>query len=366
MSTPADKLRWGAPHLETVAPYVPGRSAQDVERELGIDNAIKLASNECPTGASPRALDAARRALSESHRYPDDDVGALRERLAADHGVTAPEVVCGHGSNELIDLLCRAVLPPDGHAIIGSPSFVAYGLALQTTAAPYTVVPLRRGLFWDLDALLDAVTDATRLIFIDSPNNPTSTHIPADDLREFLSRVPPRVLVVVDEAYHHFADADDYGSAMHMRDTRERLAVLRTFSKAHGLCALRVGYAVAPAPLCEYLQRLRLPFNVNAAGQAAALASLDDPQHLASYLTLNREQRALLTGELSARGWRVAPSQANFLYATPTAPASQVYEQLLAGGVIVRMVGKDLGLRISVGTAADNQRLLARLDELGG
>lgn len=364
MSTRADTRRWGAPHLDSVAPYVPGRSAEDVEREFGIDHAIKLASNECPTGASPVALQAAAAALQQSHRYPDDDARALRARLASDHGVGVDEIVCGHGSNELIDLLCRTVLPPDGHAVIGSPSFVAYALALQSTGAPYTVVPLRDGLHWDVDAVVDAVTERTRLIFIDSPNNPTSTHIPADELGALLQRVPPHVLVVIDEAYHHFVDAPDYRSALTMRDRRKGLVVLRTFSKAHGLCALRVGYAVAPADVCAYVQRLRLPFNVNTAGQAAALASLDDPEHLEAYLALNRGQRRLLTAELAARRWHVAPSQANFLYATAPARSQDVYDWLLAGGVIVRMLDPEMGLRISVGTAADNRRLLERLDAM--
>lgn len=357
---------WGAPHLAGIQPYQPGRSPEDVARSHGVMQAVKLASNECPLGPSPLAAAAAGAALATAHRYPDDACQALAERLAQHHAVPRGHIALGHGSNELIDLLCRTLAFPDAHAVIGAPSFVAYNLALRGAAIDTTVVPLRDGLHWDLDRVLSAVLPRTRIVFVDSPGNPTSTHVAAADMRAFLQAVPDHVLVVVDEAYHDFVDAADYQSALHMRSLRQRLCVLRTFSKAYGLAGLRVGYGVAPAPLWDALGRLRPAFNVNHVAQAAALAALDDEAHLQRYLALNRGERARLASGLRAWGARVAPSQANFLHVDLTEPAAPICQALERAGIIVRALGggDTPAVRISVGTPEENDRLLAALGPL--
>lgn len=358
--------RWAQAHLDDIVPYEPGKPPELLARERGIANAVKLSANENPLGPSPAAIAAVRAVASNVHRYPDDQAYNLRARLARMLGVEPTELMFGHGSNELIDLLTRTIVGPTDHAICGVPSFASYALSLRAAHVPFTEVPLRGRLFWDLDAVLAAVRPETRLIFIDNPNNPTSTHVPATTLRAFLRDVPKAVTVVVDEAYIDFAEASDYVSSLTLRDLRERLVVVRTFSKAHALAALRVGYAVAPAPLVGYVNRARLPFNANAVGQAAALASLDDTAHLAECVRANRQERARMIAALRDLGVAPAPSQTNFVTVPFGASAGPVYDGLLDAGLIVRQLGPPIAdcLRISIGSVAENDRLLAALSKL--
>ncbi|HEY8432668.1 MAG TPA: histidinol-phosphate transaminase [Sandaracinaceae bacterium] len=354
------------PYVERLSPYVPGKPVEELERELGIKNAIKLASNESPLGPSPRALAAVREYASGAHRYPDAACWALRTELAAHHGIDRGELVMGNGSNEIIDLVCRTFASPADHAIIGAPSFVCYHLGLTAANVPFDTVPLRDHLYWDVDAMLDRVRPETRLLFLANPNNPTGTYVGRAALEKLLTELPPWVLAVVDEAYVQFADAPDYVSALELRGTHERLMVLRTFSKAYGLAALRVGYAIAPASIVGYLDRTRAPFNVNALAQVAARAALEDPEHVARYVELNRKERARLTAALEELGLTVAPSQANFVLVDFARPGHEVYERLLRMGVIVRPMPPpiDSWLRITVGLPEENDRLLACVREL--
>lgn len=352
-----------AAHIASLSPYVPGKPAAELERELGIANAVKLASNESALGPSPRVIEAVRAATATLHRYPDDAAYALRTRLAELHGVQLGELALGHGSNELIDLAVRAFATPSEHAVIGAPSFACYALSLHAANVPTSVVPLRAGLFWDLDAVQRAVRPETKLVFVDNPGNPTSTHIAARALHAFLAALPQHVIAVIDEAYGEFATAPDYASALGMRATRARLIVLRTFSKAYGLAALRLGYAIADPELISYLQRVRVPFNANSLAQVAALAALDDRAHLERCILLNATERSRVTRALEELGLAVAPSQTNFLCVRVDRPAAQVYDALLHAGVIVRPFGPPLHrhLRISVGLPAENDRLLDAL-----
>jgi histidinol-phosphate aminotransferase len=349
-----------AANIEAISPYIPGKPAEQLERELGITGAVKLASNENPLGPSPRAVEAARAAAAKLHRYPDDAAYELRHRIAAQWQVRFDEVGLGHGSNELIDLSVRAFATPAEHAVIGTPSFSCYGLSLQAANVPTTKVPMRDGLFFDLPQLTAAVRPETKLMFLDTPGNPTSTHIPAPQLRSFLKELPPDIVVVIDEAYAEFANAPDFESALGMRQLRERLIVLRTFSKAYGLAGLRLGYAIASPELIQYIMRIRLPFNANSVVQAAAMATLDDTAHLARTIELNTRERARLSERLTALGLTVAPSQTNFVIAFLDRPAAAVYQALLEAGVIVRPFGPPLHrhLRISVGLPEENDRLL--------
>jgi histidinol-phosphate aminotransferase len=355
------------PHLAHVEAYAPGKPAEELERELGIAHAIKLASNENPLGPSPKAVAAIHAAAADVHRYADTTAFALRARVATLHGVAPDELAFGHGSNELIDLLCRVFAGPSDHAVIGTPSFVCYRLCLRVADVPTTEVPLDGGLFWNVDRLLEAVRPNTKLLFLDNPNNPTSTHLGRAELSRLLASLPAHVVPVIDEAYVHFADAPDYTSALALRALSPNLIVLRTFSKAFGLAALRVGYAVGPAALLGFLPRAGVPFNVNGLAQAAALAALDDQDHVARGVALNAEQRARLHAALSAQGLAVAPSQGNFLCVAFGPRAREIHAALLRRGVIVRPI-PDLPehLRISVGLPAENDRLLAALREVRG
>jgi histidinol-phosphate aminotransferase len=353
-------------YIERLVPYVPGKPVEELERELGIQNAVKLASNENPLGASPRVAEALAGAAASFGRYPDAATHALRETLAAHHGVPMDEIVVGNGSNELIDLACRTFAGPGDHAVIGNPSFVCYRLGLLAANVEFTEVPLVGHVAWDVDAMLAAVTPATRLLFLANPNNPTGAHVSATDLARLLRGLPERVVAILDEAYVEFADAPDFASALTMRGLHERLLVLRTFSKAYGLAALRVGYGVGTPALVDFLNRVRAPFNTNSLAQIAARAALTDPEHVARYVALNRVERARVAAALGALGLGVAPSQANFLLVDFGAPGRDIYEKLLRKGVIVRPMPPPLTnwLRITIGLPEENDRLLAAVGEL--
>lgn len=352
------------PHIERLVPYVPGKPIEELERELGIRDAIKLASNENPTGPSPLVLDAVARASKEIHRYPDAAGFALKSDLAAFHKVSAAEIALGNGSNELIDLLCRTFADAEHHAVIGTPSFVCYRLGLISANVPFTEVPLREDFAWSADDLLAAVRPNTRLLFVANPNNPTGTHMNERELRALLRGAPRECVVVLDEAYVQFADAPDYRTALDLRDLHPNLVVLRTFSKAYGMAGLRVGYSVASPVVTAYLDRVRAPFNVSLVGQYAARVALTDAAYVERYVELNRVERDRVRAGLMAGGYRVAPSQANFVFVEVSGQGSETaggfYDRLLRQGVIVRPMPTPSGqwVRITIGTEAENNRLL--------
>jgi histidinol-phosphate aminotransferase len=274
------------------------------------------------------------------------------------------EVIQGNGSNELLDLLVRTFATREHHIVFAEPSFVVYRIAALAHGVPFTAVPLR-DLRHDLSAMAAAVTPQTRLLFVANPNNPTGTHVGREDVERMLRQVPPHVIVVMDEAYIEYADAADFPDSLLLRGLRDRLIVVRTFSKIYGLAGLRVGYAIGPERLVDYMNRVRAPFNVGVLGQAAAIAALDDDDHVQQSRSLNIKERARLTSELSALGFRVAPSQANFVFVELGRSARPVYEALLQKGVIVRpFASLPTSLRITVGTEAQNQRFLKAIGEV--
>lgn len=353
-----------SPHIERLSPYVPGKPIDQLERELGIRHAIKLASNENPMGPSPNVLSAVAEALSETHRYPDGTL--LREAIAAHHGVTPQEVILGAGSNELIDLVCRTFAGSIRHAVYPDPSFVCYRSATLAVNLPVTEVPLRGHVEYDVDALIAAVRPDTGLLFLANPNNPTGAHMGREDLVKLLSALPKGALVVLDEAYVEFVDAPDFVSGLSLRALHPNLIVLRTFSKAYGLAALRVGYGIARPKVIDYLDRVRAPFNVSSVALAAARAALSDPEHVARYVALNRRERARVTVGLTELGLKVASSQANFVLVDSGREGRTVYEGLLRRGVIVRPMPPPITqyLRISIGLAEENSRMLRSLAEV--
>jgi len=355
-----------APHILALTAYEPGKPEDELRRELGIDDVVKLASNENPYGPSPKAIEAVSGGTLQLHRYPDPTAHDLRQALAAHHDVPAEQLCLGNGSNELIDLICRVFASRGEHAVFGHPSFPCYRIGSVAQELHFTAVPLREHLHWNVDDLLDAVSEETKLLFVSNPNNPTGSYIPMSELDRLLRSLPERVLAVVDEAYVEYANAEDFTAATALRDTRERLAILRTFSKAYGLAALRVGYLIGTPELVTHLNRLRAPFNVGTPGQVAARAALADDAHLRASVAATIRDRAKLTRALQGAGLQVAPSQANFVLVDVGRPGRAVYEALLREGVIVRAMPEPLQswVRVTVGKPDDNERFLHSLDHV--
>ncbi|HVY27224.1 MAG TPA: histidinol-phosphate transaminase [Polyangiaceae bacterium] len=353
------------PTIEALAPYEGGKPIEELSRELGIMDAVKLASNENPLGPSPRAVEAARRVIGESHRYPDGAAFNLRAKLGQKHGVAMDEVLLGAGSNELLDLVVRTFCTREHHIVFAEPAFVVYRIAAMSYGVPFTAVPLAPGLVHDLPAMAAAVTPQTRVLFVANPNNPTGTHVGRTAVEKLLREVPPEVIIVMDEAYLEYADAPDYPDSLQLRGLRERLLVLRTFSKIYGMAAFRVGYGIGPKPIIDYMNRVRAPFNVSTMGQVAAVAALDDNDHVQTARALNQKERTRVTETLTTRGLAVTPSQANFVLVDVQRPARAVYDALLKKGVIVRpFASLPTSLRVTLGTERENDRFLTALAEV--
>lgn len=355
--------------VRALKPYVPGKPVEELEREYGVRNALKLASNENPLGASPRALDVLRRSLLGLERYPDDSAFALKQQLAARHGVTMAQITLGNGSSNVLDLVARAFVGPGNEIVFSQHAFLLYPIIAQACGARAVVTPAQQ---WghDLDAMLAAITPATRLVFIANPNNPTGTWLRTAELENFLRRVPPHVMVVADEAYFEFAifpdtGAHDYPDATKWMSRYDNLVVTRTFSKAYGLAGLRVGYAVSHAAVADLLGRVRQPFNVNSLALVAAQAALDDHEFLMRSQTTNAQGMRQLNEGLQGIGLVTIPSAANFICVDVGRDARAVYEALLRQGVIVRpSADMPTHLRITIGLPADNQRVLDALHRI--
>ena len=354
-------------HIATLAPYVPGKPIEELERELGITNAIKLASNENPLGPSPLAIEAMRAQLLNAHVYPDGAAHKLKHTIADRFGLGVEELVIGNGSNEVLTMLARTLCVPGDHGVITDCSFVAYRVIMQAEGMVWDSAPLDAGFETSIDAILARIKPETRMVFLANPNNPTGTYTRAADLERLLDEIPPEIVVVVDEAYHEYVQAPDYASALTMRDRRERLVVARTFSKVFGLGGMRAGFGVGPAELMDYVNRVREPFNCNLMAQHAAAAALGDEAFIRRSVEVNEAGRAQLEAGLLAmasRGVSWTPSQTNFLLVHLPVEGKLVYDAMLRHGVIVRpMAGYGLprSLRITIGTEAELARCLAAL-----
>jgi len=361
------------PAIERLRAYDPGHDLVALRRKAGEGGLVELGSNENPYGPAPGVRAAAERTLATAHIYPDPYGGDLKRALAARHGVGVAQIVLGNGSHELLMQLGQVFSGPGVDVVYPQYGFAVFAIATAAAGADAVVVPalpvdapMPRG--HDLDALRDAVTPRTRLLFIANPNNPTGTWVGAEALADFLRAVPDDVVVVVDEAYAEIADAPDYASALSLLPAHPNLVVTRTFSKAYALAGLRVGYAIAHPELAAILERVRESFNVNAVALAAAEAALADERHLRDTVAENARQRERLAAALRERGWRVGPSQANFLLVEFGEPTPDIEAGLLRRGVVPRPMGGyglPQCLRISVGDAVGNRRFLAALDTLG-
>lgn len=365
VATPSDIARMVAPGIADIHPYEPGKPIPEVEREYGITNVIKLASNENPLGPSPKAIEAVRRALPELHLYPDGASFYLRRRLAAFLGVHEDEIILGAGSNEIIDLLVRTFCSCGDEVVVSRHTFVCYQLAAQAHGRTFREVERGPRLAYDVDAILRAITPRTRFVFLANPDNPTGVYAAEKEMGRLLRELPPHVVLAVDEAYHEYVRASDYLDLLQHRQERKLLVLLRTFSKIYGLAGLRCGYGIAPAEMVGFLHRVRTPFNVNALAQAGALAAIDDIEHVRRAQANNAAGMEQVTRGLEEIGIAYIPSQANFvLIDVSPHQGREVFHQLLLGGVIVRPVaGYQLPqyLRVTIGTPAENTRFLARM-----
>jgi histidinol-phosphate aminotransferase len=352
------------PHIRGLEPYQPGKPIEELERELGLEGCIKLASNESPIGPSPKAMAAVREALAEAHRYPDGASFALRERLAGRLEVDPAQLVFGAGADEILELLAKVLLGPGDEAVFAWPSFAMYPVVVQGMGATAVRVPLTRELTHDLPAMAAAVTDRTRLVFVCNPNNPTGTSVGAEAFDRFIESLSDHVVVAIDEAYFEFVRRRDFPDSLGWVRRRPGTIALRTFSKIFGLAGLRIGYGVADRELAGYLQRARHPFNVNRLAEVAALAALDDAEHADRARAINAEGIDYLRSELRALGMETWPTDANFLLAKAQPDTA---ERLLREGIIVRALsgfGMPGHIRISVGLPEENERLVKTLRRL--
>uniref|UniRef100_E6PFB9 Histidinol-phosphate aminotransferase tyrosine/phenylalanine aminotransferase n=1 Tax=mine drainage metagenome TaxID=410659 RepID=E6PFB9_9ZZZZ len=352
------------PAVRALAPYVAGTSIEEVRRRFGHTRIVKLASNENPLGSSPLAL-AALRSADRLNLYLDDAHEALRERLGQREGLQAENVVLGHGSNEIVNTIAQTFLDPGDEVVMADPTFSLYRLVVSLVGALPVEVPLLDGVH-DIERMLAAVGARTKAFFVCDPNNPTGTVLPAFAWDYLLERLPADVLLVIDRAYAEYLDTPGFEVAKVVRG-RGNVIVLRTMSKAYGLASLRFGYAYGDRESIDWLQRVRLPFNVSRPAALGAAAALEDRVFLEKSIALNAAERSRVTGELRERGFHCYPSGANFYAVTVPIAAHEAYEALLERGIIVRsgdalrMPGR---LRVTVGTHEENDAFLAALAEV--
>lgn len=358
-------------NIAGIKPYPPGKPLDELEREYGITNAIKLASNENSWGPSPKAIEAIKENIAGIMRYPDGSSYYLTKAIADNLGVDSSEVVLGNGSNEIIEFLVKAFVSEGKEVITSHPSFLMYQKFVQVRGGTNKVIELS-GLHHDLQTILNEVNENTRLIFIDNPNNPTGSFIPPSELYQFITDLPEHVILVLDEAYVEFMDDDKWMDIYSLiRNTKNRCGVvaLRTFSKVYGLSGLRVGYGIMPSPIAECLHKVRQPFNINNLAQVAALAAIKDEAFTSSTVSKNKAGLKYLSTKAEEFGCKAFPSQANFVLIDVKGNADKLYEAMLYKGVIIRSMsayGFENYIRVTVGNETENVRFLCALLECLG
>ncbi len=361
-----DFTQLAQPGIVELSPYQPGKPIEELEREIGISGAIKLASNENPLGASPLVMAELQTRLKDIARYPDGSGFLLKNKLQQKFGLDPARVTLGNGSNDVLELLARVFLAPGLEAIVSAHAFVVYTLVTKALGASLRVIPAK-DYRQDLGATLDAVSDRTRIVFVANPNNPTGAWVSSSELLAFLSAVPSDVIVVLDEAYFEYVAAADYPNGLDIIDRYENLVVTRTFSKAYGLAGLRLGYAVSNPEIADMMNRVRQPFNVNSISMTAAMVALDDEEHVRESVALNTEGMNSLIAACEEMGLGYIPSVANFLTIDFGRPAMSVYEALLKRGIIVRPIGiygLPNHLRVTIGLPEENAVFIAGLREV--
>lgn len=343
-------------YIRSIQPYIPGKPVEELERELGIAKSIKLASNENPLGPSPSALKAIENAFSDINRYPDGSGYYLTRALSAKLGVNTDEIILGNGSNELIDIACRTFMKAGDEAVMASPSFVVYSMAVQSVGGISVQIPLKNYTH-DLSSMADAVTSTTKMVFIANPNNPTGTMNSKEEFDQFMYKIPDNVLVVVDEAYFEYVSDGSYADSMKYLSSDRYILILRTFSKIYGLAGLRIGYGMANSTIISDMNRIREPFNTNSVAQKAALAALADDDHVMRSRQINEDGKKYLYHELKSIGVAYIPTETNFIY-IPVEGARDIYEGLLKKGIIIRPMGPN-AIRVTIGLPEENKAFIS-------
>ena len=354
------------PGILNLKPYEPGKPVEDLERELGIKNAIKLASNENPMGPSPLALKAIDNLLSGLHRYPDGNALRLKEAISNENNVEIEQITVGNGSNDIIEFVVRSFLSTQDSAVFSKHAFAVYPLAVQTVGAQGIEVPAKD---WghDLSAMNNSIQENTKLIFIANPNNPTGTFIPRDEIISFLDKVSKDVIVLLDQAYFDYASYENNDVHFEFVNEFPNLIISRSFSKAYGLAGFRVGYSVSSREIADYLNRVRQPFNTNSLALVAAEAALSDSDHMMKSLKMNSEQKMVLYKGLENLGYKYIPSAGNFICFDCKQDSEKKYNELLQEGVIVRSMGvykMPNHLRVTIGLPEENSIFLEKLAKL--
>lgn len=355
-------------HIAGIKPYVPGKPIEELERELGIKNSVKLASNENPLGASPAAIKAITESLCKLHRYPDGGGYFLTRKIGEKLGVEPECVVLGNGSDDVIGMLTGSLLEPGDEAVMSCQSFLMYEIMVKARGAFPVYVPLNPDLSLDLEGMLAKVNEKTRMVFITNPNNPTGGWIEKKDLDSFISRLPENVLVIMDEAYVEFVSRDKFfTTAAREYIDSGRLVALRTFSKAYGLAGLRIGYGVMSKELALVLHRIRQPFNASIPAQAGAMAALDDIEFLDKSINLVQSELEFLYEKIGEMGLKYHRSQANFFLIELERDSGEIFNKMLREGVIIRAMasyGFPECIRVNAGTRPENEKFLEALKKV--
>jgi len=354
------------PGIEDLHPYEPGRSIDEVVAEFGHHEIVKLASNENPLGASPKALLTLAGLENDLHLYPDGNGTKLKQEIANHENVHSDNIIIGNGSNEILELAARAFLNPNTSSITSKHAFAVYKIVTQSAGASLIEVPASN---WchDLESFEDHLESSTRVIFIANPNNPTGTYNSHEEVHSLLKKVPSSVLVVLDCAYFEYVTKEDYVKPLDLLNEFDNLLITKTFSKIHGLASIRVGYGIANPSLIEALNRIRQPFNVNTIAQVMASVAINDHEHIRQSIELNSQQYEFLFDKLSKLGLECIPSVGNFIAFKGNFIGKEMFNNLMKKGVIVRSVDlydmKDF-IRVTIGTEAENLKFLSALEEL--
>ncbi|MBZ4666201.1 histidinol-phosphate transaminase [Mahella sp.] len=352
--------------IPKMKPYIPGKPIGDVKRELGLQNVIKLASNENPLGCSPLAKKAISDMMGELAIYPDGNCTELRQAMAQKLDVKPEQLIFGNGSDEIVEMISHVYIEPGDQALIGNVTFSEYQASVELMGGQCTEVPLKDHTF-DLDAFYSAITDKTKVIWLCNPNNPTGTIYSGVKQLEFIDAVPKNILVVIDEAYNEYTDDPSYPESINLVDRYDNIIVLRTFSKIYGLASLRLGYGIANPAIIDLLNRIRAPFNVNSVAQSAALAALEDRDFLSKSKQNNDQGKKYLYAAFDKMGLEYIPTQANFIMVNVDRDSRQVFRDLLTHGIIVRsgeIFKMDNWIRVTIGTPEQNEAFISALKEV--
>lgn len=353
-------------YIQNATLYPPGIPLEEVKRKLGLDDIVKLNSNENSLGPSPKAVKAIREAAAQVYLYPDNSAFYLKQKLAEKYDVLPEQIILGNGSNELVQFILMTFLLPGEEVITCSPTFLLYGIMGRVMGGKVKEVALKNYCF-DLKAVLAEITDNTKLVFISNPNNPTGTIVSAEDYQNFMARIPDDVIVVMDEAYYEYVTDKDCPDSIGYVRSNKNVIVLRTFSKAYGLAGLRVGYAFAPERLVDQMEKVREPFNSNSLAQKAALAVLDDEEHLRKTIENNRTGLTYFYEQLSNMNLDFISTQANFVSVKLGEDAGRICDRLMKEGVLVRNMESfkmPEYIRVTIGLPEENERFIKTLKKV--